>query len=203
MMVAEILATGLSSAAAALWGAGIGAFVSVVALIVNYRLQRSNEVRERLRVQLEFHVRQLNELYGPLRFLIEQNRRLAIKLRDGKEDPNKWRLLDNVESVLNDPRDLALAKEILEIDGRIEGLIIDKAGLIHGPPPQSFDRFLAHYSLLALAMSGAPIGHVGSLDYFPREINDDVMGTYKLLANQVSDLLQEKASQGASFVYPI
>jgi hypothetical protein len=184
--------SGISSASAALWGAGIAGAVSIMVVLMTqlfHNKEQSRAERERQRnLKLDFRVRQLNELYGPLRFLIEQNRRLALKIREGKGDTLAWRLLDHLPEVLADPRDAAIANQILLIDERIEQLIIEKAGLINGTPPQSFDDYLSHFRLLNLAMKGHPVDQL-EREYFPRQINDDVKQEYDALTIEITKLL--------------
>lgn len=183
---------------------GITASVSICAMWVNYRITnrtlRHSAARDIGKISLELKIQQLNELYGPLLLLIEQNRRLAQKLREGKgltirlrEDkshPKKWRLLDNLLEVLENPKDKAIVDAILEIDSKIESLIINKGGLVRSPgPPESFNLFLGHYKILKLAVEGEERLHVAEFEYYPRKFNDDVKEAYQAIKNEIDEIL--------------
>lgn len=180
------------------------ASVSICAMWVNYRITnrtlRHSAARDIGKISLELKIQQLNELYGPLLLLIEQNRRLAQKLREGKrltirlrEDksqPKKWRLLDNLPEVLENPKDKAIVDAILEIDSKIESLIINKGGLVRSPgPPESFNLFLGHYKILKLAVEGEERLHVAEFEYYPRKFNDDVKEAYQAIKNEIDEIL--------------
>lgn len=191
---------------ATLIGIGITASISICAMWVNYRITnrtlRHSTARDIGKISLELKIQQLNELYGPLLLLIEQNRRLAQKLREGKRlsilklredksNPKKWRLLDNLPAVLENPKDKAIVDAILEIDSKIESLIINKGGLVRSPgPPESFNLFLGHYKILKLAVEGKERPHVAEFEYYPRKFNDDVKEAYKAIKNEIDDMLQ-------------
>ncbi len=176
---------------AAAIGGGVSIAVSVAALMANYYNNRLNlrhgEVKDLAKVSLELKIKQLNELYGPLLLLIEQNNVLAKKIREGK--PPDWRLMYNLPAVLSDPRDGPIAQAILSIDEKIEDLNINKAGLIRGKtPPQSFQDFLGHYQLLKLAMQGQRIDPT-SKDVYPTRLGEDVKAAYEEIRTEVTAML--------------
>ena len=136
----------MDATTATLTGIGITAFVSIIALTSNYLIMkqtlRQSVILDIGKISLELKVQQLNELYGPLLLLLEQNKILARKLREGKIDPEKWRLLDNLPEVLTNPQDKALVNAIMDVDAKIESLIINKGGLVSGSEhPKSFKLF--------------------------------------------------------------
>ena len=92
----------MDAAVATLVGVGITAIVSLCAMIANYKITNRSlhhgTARELGKISLELKIQQLNELYGPLLLLVEQNRRMADKLREGKGDPAKRRLLDHIRN---------------------------------------------------------------------------------------------------------
>jgi len=194
MLICRLLKRSMMDApTAALIGSGIAGLVSIVAIISNVYLTNRNlrhsAVKDIAKVSVELKIQQLNELYGPLLHLTEQNFRLAQKLREGKPHPENWRLLDHLPQVLSDPRDGPLAKAILEIDAKTEELIISKGGLVRGPtPPASFASFLAHYRLLKLMMQGAKIAP-SSDEYYPRRFDEDVKADYEEIKKEVSKML--------------
>jgi hypothetical protein len=185
----------MDAATATLIGVGITAFVSVCAIGVNYLITkqtlRHGAARDIGKISLELKIQQLNELYGPLLLLVEQNRRLAQKLREGKPDPENWRLLDNLPEVLENPQDKAIVDAIMEIDGKIENLIINKGGLVRSPgPPESFNLFLGHYKILKLAVEGKERPKVAEFEYYPKRLNDDVKEAYEAIKHEIDDMLR-------------
>lgn len=193
----------MDAAIATLIGVGITAFVTgsvaVYAIRANNRTTtrtlRHGAARELGKISLEHKTQQLNELYGPLLLLLEENRRLAQKLREGKGDPEKWRLLDHLPEVLNNAHDKAIVDEIMEIDARVEDLIINKAGLVRSPgPPESFYIFLGHYKTLKLAIEGKERPRVAEFEYYPRKLNNDVKGAYEAIQREIDETLRRYES---------
>jgi hypothetical protein len=175
-------------------GTVLTASVSIVAILVNYystrRTLRHGTALDIGKVSLELKMRQLNELYGPLLFLVEQNRRLAMKLREGKGDPDKWRLLDHITDVLGNPQDRAIVDLIVDIDAKVENLIISKAGLVHAArPPESFELFLGHYKVLKLALEGKETPKVREFEYYPRNLNEDVKKAFETIKKEIDGTL--------------
>lgn len=185
----------MDAAIAALIGAGIAGSISVCAFLVNYFITRMNldhvSAREFAKIALELKTQQLSELYGPLMALVEQDRRLAQKLREGKGDPEEWKLLDNLPEVLENPQDKAIVERIMEIDAKIEELIINKMGLVRTPgPPESFDLFLGHYKALTLAMAGEERPNIAEFEYYPRKLNEDIKEAYEAIQREREDILR-------------
>jgi len=180
----------IDSASVTLVGLALTAVVSILAIIATSRQTartlRQAAARDILRVSLEVKQRQLNELYGPLRSLLDQNRRLASMLREGKADPDKWRLLDHITEVVGNPQDKAIVDEIMNIDRKVEDLILNKAGLVRGPrPPESFGLFLGHYKLLKLKWEGKENLGVKEYQYYPRSLNEDVDKDYEAIKSEI------------------
>ena len=184
----------MDATTATLTGIGITAFVSIIALTSNYLIMkqtlRQSVILDIGKISLELKVQQLNELYGPLLLLIEQNTILARKLREGKGDPKKWRLLDHLPEVLKNPQDKALVDAIMDIDAKIENLIITKGGLVSSSePPESFKLFLGHYRILKFAIDGNERTYVTEFEYYPREINTDVRKTHYKIKLEIDEML--------------
>ena len=180
----------IDSASVTLVGVVLTAVVSILAIIATSRQTartlRQAAARDILRVSLEVKQRQLNELYGPLRSLLDQNRRLASMLREGKADADNWRLLDHITEVVSNPQDKAIVDEIMNIDRKVEDLILNKAGLVRGPrPPESFGLFLGHYKLLKLKWEGKENLGVKEYQYYPRSLNEDVDKDYEAIKSEI------------------
>jgi hypothetical protein len=168
--------------------------VSISTIIIGYITTKKTlsygSAQEFSKIALELKIKQLNELYGPLKLLLEQNRRLAQELREGKVDPEKWRLLDNIEQVKKNPRELAIVTEILGIDKTIQDLIINKGGLISPPgPPKSFDLFLGHFKILTMALEGKPPLKIEGFEYYPKDFNMDVDKAYETIMKEMYTII--------------
>jgi len=186
----------MEPATATLIAASIAGVISITALGGSIHIARLNlrhgEAKDFAKLSLEFKLRQVNELYGPLRHLLDQNAVLAKQIRVGKSDPEKWRLMDHLPGILDDPRDGAIAKAIVEIDSRIQDLITTKAGLVMGGVlPQSFTSFGSHYQLLKLAMGGMKISPTDVGYYYPRELDNEVLKGYTAISLEVHELMRK------------
>jgi hypothetical protein len=174
----------------------IPAAVSVVILLGSIRIARLNlrhgEAKEFAKLALEFKIRQLNELYSPLRHLLRQNKVLAQEIRVGKVDPASWRLMDHLPDILGHARDGQIAKAIVELDSQILEIINTKGGLVRGGiPPESFILFGSHYRLLKLAMEGMKPTSTESGYYFPRTLDDDVIRDYTATSLEVHTMMDK------------
>jgi hypothetical protein len=186
----------MDCAIATLIGVGVVALITLAGFFMNYKITKKTlnyvTAREISKISLEFKIRQLNELYGPLSNLVELNRRLALKLREDKSDPENWRLLNNLPAVLENPRDKAIVNEIIDVDAKIEDLIINKGGFIRSPgPPESFILFLIHYIILKLAIDGKEIPQVSDFELYPRELNEDVKVACDTIKRDIDNMLSK------------
>lgn len=178
---------------AALIGSGITALVSLFAMILNnwvsiYNLKRLN-INEIAKMSFEYKIRQLNELYGPLIPLLEENQRLAQKLRENKPDAAHWRLLDHLP--LSDDQDRQIAVAIIAIYAKIEELLISKGGLISGREfPKSFHLFLGHFEVLKMAFQGKDKITIKEYEYYPLEFDADIRETYQTIKKEIEDLIK-------------
>lgn len=140
---------------------------------------------------------QLSQLYGPLRLLTMQSKALAEKLRQGKTNPDKWALLDNLTEVVQSDADRPIAEQIIAVNGEIEKIIFAHAGLIeNGDIPESFVRFLGHYRLLSIAFAAAQERKetpreitAKQFEHYPREFDSDVERVYDQLRVERQKLL--------------
>jgi len=131
--------------------------------------------------EIDWRVRQLNELYGPLRMLRATSKRLRQSLPTTEGNGAQWRLVEHIPEARDDPAKRILVEAILSIDGAIEDLLINKAGLMEaGELPKSFEVFMHHSRLLQLAwgQGGRLTREPGLVDVtdvpFPDEIDDDI-----------------------------
>jgi len=149
----------------------------------NRTLSHTTE-QEFAKLQLDYRLRQVNELYGPLYFLIDQDRGLHDQLRIGK--PNDWHLRQHIKEVMDgtNSMDRALVSEIMTNDQIIEQLILTKGGLITSPKaPASFDAFLVHYRVLKAALAGKESSAM--YPEYPTNLDDDVYRDYTNMLNEI------------------
>lgn len=192
----------MNEVVAALLGVIITAVVSIIIMLVNCWISkqtlRHETARDIGKTSIDLKIKQLNELYGPLHLLIKENKILANKLREGKADPKNWRLLDNIPAVLRNKQDKAILDEIMEINAKIEKLIVCKGGFIRSPglpgPPESFHMFLGHNKILKLAIEGKERPHVSEFEYYPRKFDNDVIEAYNAISNERDEMLQKYES---------
>lgn len=175
-------------------GAAVAAVV--VNSVVTRHSLRVTTARDFAKMALEFRLRQVNELFGPLMLYKEQSTRLHHKVRHGKPDPDNWRLLDYAPAILEDPVDGPMVREILRIVHEMELLIISKGGLMRsGGIPASFKAFLHHAAIMRSAFAeGAHRLEFEAADYYPRQMDIDVEQAYNDLIRD-RDLLMSKFSR--------
>jgi hypothetical protein len=187
-------ANGLSAGEAAILAATIAAVVSIIGLIFSAILQsralKSAAARDVANAMLDFRLRQLNDLYGPLFLLLEQSERLAKKLRESLPDPQEdWRLLDHMDEVKADPQMRAVVEMILEIGEKIEGLLLSRAGLALSPgPPATFGLYLGHVAIMKSMFRDNLRPKIAEHDYYPRQLNRDVKDGYDSIQREIDDL---------------
>jgi hypothetical protein len=126
--------------------------ITALGWLVNHWLSsRFNEQRRRTEAELKFVERQIEELYGPLAFLIHEGRRTFIDLLDtlgrravfvgdkplSADDLNTWLFWAEAEFL---PR-----------NEKIKNLLMAKSHLVDGPEfPKSYIAFLDHSNSWAI-----------------------------------------------------
>jgi hypothetical protein len=194
----------------------LGASISVVGWIVNYILSTLAERnRQRLLTQIEFTKQQLEELYGPLVFLVmEGNHSFSEALRTleavystdttldfaPENNPSRSQTDENIasNSVPFEKDDEVwkywIQNEFIPRNERIKSLIANKTHLIEGAQmPQSWLNFIEHHNSWRIKLE---LWQKGLVEYprysrtaWPRDFNDDVLSTFKLLKERQAYLL--------------
>jgi hypothetical protein len=136
---------------AALTAAAIALGVGLWSAFTTRGIAKENRAAARRQLQADLRLRQLNEFYEPLAMLRVKSKHLRESLPDKEQDGSKWRLVRHIAEVKASPGRARIVEEILAINARIEELLINKAGLMEGPAPASFERFMHHSGLLKLA----------------------------------------------------
>lgn len=191
----EVATEGLTPAMAALIGAGVAAFTSLVVALLQIPIQKyiagRADRRDQQKLRAERLTSQLNDLYGPLLLLRRQNKYLYDKLRAGK--PEDWHLLENIASVQGNPTERALAEAILKIDMEMEELIIQNAGLARGIGlPDSFTKFLGHSRALSIAWDrGGDVPTASEFEHFPVEFATEVEEGFNAIERELKRELGE------------
>lgn len=171
---------GISAPTATLYAAVIALMAGIaVSVLTNI----FTNARERSAYRRDLTLQRLNELYGPLKMLLEQNKVLSDQLKNGK--PHDWHILANISGVESNPTDKAIVDQILAIDEKIAEILESKSGLCLFPIPDSFPKFLGHYRMLSRAVAGQTFVHNNAFEYFPQQFEVDVMAKYDSLAEDL------------------
>lgn len=174
----------------------LGATVSALGWVANYILTTAaDKKRQRLISRLEFTKQQLEELYGPLAFLVLEGRRTWQDLLEvlGREDvfPTKnFTLLD---------KDLEIWQFWVENDffprnAKIQELLSTKTYLIEGERvPNSYLAFLDHHNSWKIhherwEKQKVEYSWHSKLNW-PNEFEKDVISTFERLKKRHSRLL--------------
>ncbi len=191
-VVVDGASSGISTSEAALIGAGIAAFAALAAALltalVEAKREKKRDERAARQARADRITEQLSGLYGPLRLLTSQSAALAEKLRKGKNNPQEWRLLDNLDVVKTPGPDKAIVEQIVEVNGEIEKRVLSNAGFLKdGVVPDSFVEFLGHYRQLKIAVTDSMEGHETQavtgkkFEVYPRKFDTDVKTAYEAL----------------------
>ncbi len=186
----------------------LGAVVTAFGWLVTHILSASAENRrQRLISQMEFTKQQLEELYGPLAFLILEGLQsfhdcnAALGWKEGEQ----WR------EVLSEQEHQTMSfwveYEFFPRNKKILELLSSKTHLIEGEEvPESFLIFLDHYNSwyikhLRWQKQGVEYGWHSKIPW-PIHFNEDVLSTFKRLKKRHAELIGMIA-EAPSFRYQI
>jgi hypothetical protein len=173
----------------------IGATVSIIGWMVNHILSTSSERRrEKLNFQIEFTKQQLEELYGPLAFLILEGRRtfqdlLAALGRNHVFLGNNPLLEKELKTWL-----FWAENDFLPRNGKIKELISSKTYLIEGSEvPESWLAFLDHANSWKInherwKKEGIEYSWHSRTNW-PNQFENDVISTFELLKKRHATLV--------------
>jgi hypothetical protein len=201
----------------------ISASVAIVTLIVT-SIYRYQEINERKRTErISFLNERLNNFYGPLLSNLNVVKALYHIFRSDK--PEGFRtlnyLLDPDQNyatskgkvkVILSKTDITLLEEIIEVERKIEELIITQSGMVNDdnlmfeyiPNPKKTDiknpgtslmaLEIAHFRLLRMAYDGNFRGETNRFKDFvyPREFDEEIKKQINLLQLELDDLLGKK-----------
>lgn len=177
----------------------IAATISIIGWVVNYVLtERAERQRQRLSASIKFIGQQLEELYGPLAFLIMEGRHsytdiLNVLGRDSVFVEDKELSADELEVWL-----FWIENDIFPRNERIQILLSTKTHLIEGDKvPQSYLGFVAYFnswkmSHLRWKKEGKKYSWHSELDS-SRDFGQDVISTFEKLKVRHSQLLGKAA----------
>ena len=177
--------------------ATIAASASIIGWIINHILSGYRDRHnQQLVASLQFTERQLEELYGPLAFLVMEGRRTFIDLLETLVR-NYVFLKD--ESLPEDELKLWLfwiENDFLPRNGRIKELLMTKTHLIEGTKiPASYQSFLDHHNSwkinhLRWQKEGVEYSWRSKVNW-PQEFDENILTTFERLKTRHAKFLQE------------
>lgn len=176
----------------------LAASVSVLGWMANYVLSGRDERRKKqLDASLSYLESQLQELYGPLAFLIQESRRthkdlLATLGRDTVFVPGQELTPDELKVWL-----FWIENDIFPRNDKIHELMTGKTHLIDGEQvPQSYLDFLEHHiswKINHLRWQKENVAYPWhSRMQFPDQFEDEVLGTFRNLKGKHARILGER-----------
>jgi hypothetical protein len=176
----------------------VAATVSAIGWVANYVLSGRDERRKKqLDASLAYLESQLQELYGPLAFLIQESRRTHKDLLQSL----------GREQVFEQGKDLSgedlkvwlfwIENDIFPRNDKIKDLLTNKTHLIHGEEvPQSYMDFMEHHNswkinLLRWQKEQVAYSWHSNRD-FPSQFEQDVLETFEGLKSKHARMLGER-----------
>lgn len=128
-------------------GGLLGAVLGVLGTIWASEYKHASDVVQK---RLDLRLRQLNEFYGPLyiqrRRAEAQRRQLPDTTTGSSGETIRWRLVDHIAEVKDDPAKARAVETILDAGDEIEAILMESSGLVaQDRMPESFDRFVEHH----------------------------------------------------------
>lgn len=176
----------------------VAATVTLVGWVVNYILSGRDERRKKqLDASQSYLESQLEELYGPLAFLIQESRRthqdlLATLKREQVFEEGKELSEDDLKVWL-----FWVENDILPRNDKIKDLMTAKTHLIDGAQvPQSYLDFLEHHNSwkinhLRWQKENVKYSWTSSRD-FPEQFDTDVLATFARLKDKHAQVLGQQ-----------
>jgi len=164
---------------------------------VKLEIQRRMESHDVAGSERDYRIRQLNELYGPIHMLRRRSRRLWEQLRPDTLSPgDEWHVHDHVAEIRSDRVRSRILDDILQINARLEELIIGRAGLLwRQPAPDSFYEFLEHAALVSIAVEQGGVPEGRKRVYFPEQFDGDVDEAFEALTRAIIGLNEPEVSR--------
>lgn len=164
--------------------------VGLVAVYYSYRINKAT-------LQAKYHedekkelFKKLNEFYGPFKQLTERNNMLFRLFTRNKEEHYKT-LPALLEGEKFEDNDKELLDQIIEIDGQISKLIIEKSGLIDDQEMSSLlAKAATHFNVITLAYKGQLRGEAPRFDdyLYPRELNGKIDEQIEMIKKRLEEL---------------
>lgn len=143
----------MAAAIAGAVGVLVGAIIAGAFSLINGNRQREADRQAQIRQgRMDFRLRQLSALYGPL--YLERRRSTALRnlLPQNEPDGSRWRLVHHIAETKEDEERSLIVDLILESGDRVVELIREHGGLMEPrPTPQAFTKFVLHHTLLRLS----------------------------------------------------
>jgi hypothetical protein len=181
--------------APAIIAAIVAAVVSAVGWLVNYRLSaKSQREQQRLTDQLRHVERQLEHLYGPLVFLIQEGR---ASFEDLLQTLGRNSVFIRSRPLTDDEAKLWLFwvdNDLMPRNAAVQSLLSTQSHLIVGDHiPHSYIRFIDHYNSWRVNHSrwkqeGIPYSWHSKVNW-PREFEAEIVETFVRLKRQQARLI--------------
>jgi hypothetical protein len=175
----------------------IAAAGAIVVAVIGYIATSRNDRRRReAEAQLKHTERQLEELYGPLAFLVIEGRRTFIDLLDSLHRPFVFRERRALSDVDLKTWLFWAENDLMPRNQKIEEILMAKTHLIEGDHmPAVYEAFLDHHNSwkvnhLRWKADGTEYGW-HSKTHWPAEFEEDVLSTFRLLKARHALLLGE------------
>lgn len=176
----------------------ITATASILSWVVSSIFSSWREKRkEKLEARLKFIDKQLEELYGPLAFLVHEGENSFKSIF--KTNRKKWVSLKGDDPIPKEQLELWIfwvENDFFPRNEKIKHLLMEKTHLIEGAKvPDSHLQFMEHYNTWKLdhlrwTEDGVDYPFISRVN-FPDEFNDEVLETFSLLKCEQNDFLDK------------
>lgn len=164
----------------------VAGLVSLIQVVVTGRRERNKQL-------LEFRLRQINELYAPILFLLAQDLSINKKLKEATGGDADWHLLDDLANVRSSAPLLRMAKNIVSTNSSIKEVLVKNAGLsLKTSLPGSYHDFITHADLVNDAVDTGAVPENVSLKYFPKHFEKDIEDEYAQVVKRIQKQLKRR-----------
>jgi hypothetical protein len=180
------------------WAAIVAAVAAITAAAISGTIATRQSKRSRQEKALEALRLQLTEFYGPIYMLRRASSSLRATLPRQTPDGSRWNLVDHIAEVKSEGRgfgevERSAVEQILEINKKIEDVMVGKIGLIDSfPPPSTFEEFIAHSRLLRVAWEKGETHPESRRLPFPSRLDDDLEADLRIVRKRLENLTKEK-----------
>jgi hypothetical protein len=164
--------------------------LGIAGMILGYYFQRSQLKQKQREDERKEIYKKLNEFYGPIQQYLGKSRELYDRFTASR-GANFRTLIALLAGEKFEGNDAVLLKQIIDIDERMEDLIITHSGLIDDAELRELlAKVGAHFRILRLAYDGVLTGEVERFeDYvYPRGLGPKIEDQIKKLKTRLDEL---------------